>query len=122
MKHYNLLRPLLLQYLLDTEVPDKRCDFKAWVSLGKYIVRDIPSNAEIDIEANNEHAFYHMIAFDSCRMAAASFETMHNIQSVVSLPKSVGWVAIKSYYAAFFSAHSIMRCFGYTCSQLEKGT
>lgn len=121
MKHYELLRPLLLQGLLHSEASDYCFDFKKWVSSGNYIVRNIPTNKSIEIEVNNEFAFHHMMAFDICRMATASFETMRNIQQVSSLPKSFGWIAIKSYYAAFFSAHSLIRCFGYTCSQLERG-
>lgn len=121
MKHCNLLRPLLLKDLFNTEIPSDYCDFKKWVSSGNYIVRGIPSTTSIEIDVNNEYAFNHMMAFDSCRMAAAAFETMLNIRSVEHIPKSIGWIVIKSYYAAFFSAHSIMRCFGYVCSQLEKG-
>ncbi len=121
MNHCELLRPLLLQGLLRTELPEGNGDFKKWISSGNYLVRNIPTNKKIDIEINNEYSFYHMLAFDSSRMACASFETMENIRAVKSLPKSFCWIAIKSYYAAFFSAHSIMRCFGYTCSQLERG-
>jgi hypothetical protein len=121
MKHYELLRPLLLQGLLENEVSDHCVDFKKWASSGNFIVRDIPTNKSILIEVNNEFSFHNMMAFDICRMAAASFETMQNIQKSSTLPKSIGWLAIKSYYAAFFSAHSIMRCFGYLCSQLERG-
>ncbi len=121
MKNIELLRPLLLQDLLCTEITTDNCDFKKWVSSGKYLVRNISTNMTVDIEVNNEHAFHHMIAFDSCRMAAAAFETMLNIQASETLPKSIGWISIKTYYAAFFSAHSIMRCFGYVCSQLERG-
>lgn len=120
MKHIELLRPILLQGLLNTEIPVETTDFKKWISSGNYIVRDIPSNKVIEIEVNNEYAFNHMVAFDSCRMASASFETMESIHSISSLPKSFAWIAIKSYYAAFFSAHSIMRCFGNICSQLER--
>ncbi|MEW8201960.1 MAG: hypothetical protein AB2697_23105 [Candidatus Thiodiazotropha endolucinida] len=120
MNNIELLRPILLQGLLSTEVPPVSLDFKQWVSGGNYIVRDIPSRKTIKIEVNNDYSFNHMITFDSCRMACASFETMNNIQSISSLPKSIGWIAIKSYYAAFFSAHSIMRCFGYICSQLKR--
>lgn len=121
MKHFQLLRSLLLEGLLHTETSADFGEFKKWIASGKYIVRDISDNKRIDIEVNDEYAFYHMIAFDSCRMSAAAFETMYNIQSVASLPKSFGWIAIQSYYAAFFSAHSIIRSFGYVCSQLERG-
>lgn len=121
MKYCELLRPLLLQDLLQNESSVYCVEFKKWLSSGSYIVRDIPTNKRVEIEVNNEHAFHHMVAFDICRMSSASFETMYNLRDVALLPKSFAWIAIKSYYAAFFSAHSIMRCFGYICSQLEKG-
>lgn len=121
MKDIDLLRSLLVQGLLETEVPKEKHDFKAWISSGKYIVRSILSPTHIELVINNDYAFNHMLAFDSCRMASAAFETMENVQAVARLPQSYGWIAIKCYYASFFAAHSIMRSFGYTCNQLEKG-
>lgn len=121
MKDIDLLRSLLVQGLLDTEIPKEKQDFKAWISSGQYIVRSMPSASQIELVINNDYAFNHMLAFDSCRMASAAFETMENVQAVPRLPQSYGWIAIKCYYASFFAAHSIMRSFGYTCNQLEKG-
>lgn len=121
MKNTDLLRPLLLQKIFSTELLKNNPDFKSWIASGKFVVRSIDSSSSFHLEVNDEFSFHNMIVYDSCRMAAASFETMFNIQPAATLPKSFGWLAIKSYYAAFFSAHSIMRCFGYTCSQLEKG-
>lgn len=120
MNNYKLLRSLVHQDLLYTEVPSEFSDFKDWLNSGKFIVRNFPSKTSVEIEVNNEYAYNHMIAYDSCRMSTASFESMLSIHSVESLPKSIGWIAIQSYYAAFFSAHSIMRCFGFACSQLTK--
>src|SRR5262249_2362372 len=34
---------------------------------------------------------------------------------------STAWIVIRSYYAAFFAAHSILRMLGLTISQLEAG-
>lgn len=116
-----MLRPLIIQGLYRTEISGETCEFKSWVSSGKYLVRAVLGPKEIQIEINNDYAFSHMLAYDICRMATASFETMENVNVVEILPKSYGWIAIKSYYAAFFAAHAIMRCFGYTCSHLERG-
>jgi hypothetical protein len=121
MENTDLLRPMIVQGLLKSELSKESQEFKAWLSSGNYLVRSVPSSKEIHIEINNDYSFNHMLAFDSCRMATAAFETMENIQLTPILPKSYGWIAIKCYYAAFFSAHAIMRCFGYTCSQLERG-
>jgi hypothetical protein len=121
MKHPQLLRPLLVPGLFRQENSVQQRDFKSWIASGNYIVRNISSTSNLELEVNNEYSFYNMLAYDICRMSSASFETMHHIKSGNALPKSFGWIAIKSYYAAFFSAHSILRCFGYICSQLEKG-
>jgi hypothetical protein len=110
-----------LQNLFRTEDTGEVFDFKSWVASGKYIIRDVPDRKTIVIEANNEYVFRSMMAYDICRTATASFETMENFWENENLPKSYGWLAIKCYYAAFFSANSIMRCFGYMCSHLERG-
>ncbi len=121
MKNLHLLRPLILPGIFRQENYDEIGQFKSWIASGNFIVRNINSLSNIELEVNNERSFYSMLAYDICRMSSASFETMHHIKSANNLPKSFGWIAIKSYYAAFFSAHSILRCFGYICSQLEKG-
>lgn len=121
MKHFDLVRPLILQGLFQSEMPTESNDFKKWIASGQYVVRNILPQNSLEIEANNEHAFYQMMSHDACRMAAAAFESMFNIYPAKTLPKSFSWIAIKAYYAAFFAANSTMRCFGYTCSQLEKG-
>ncbi|GAG45841.1 unnamed protein product, partial [marine sediment metagenome] len=95
MENTDLLRPMIVQGLLKTEASKDTCEFKAWLSSGNYIVRSVPSAKEIHIEINNDYAFNHMLAFDSCRMATAAFETMENIQVTHILPKSYAWIAIK---------------------------
>jgi hypothetical protein len=121
MKDVALLRPIMMQGLFNSEYTKNVYDFKSWISSGEFIVRDILSSTKLRIEVNNEYSFTKMLVYDCCRMASASFETMETLHEIKKLPKSFGWIAIKCYYAAFFSAHSILRCFGYTCSQLEKG-
>ncbi len=58
------------------------------------------------------------IAYDCTRMAVASFETIASVEKHPSFPKSSAWVLLKSYYAAFFAAHTILRMFGISCSQI----
>ncbi|WP_273979568.1 hypothetical protein [Vibrio parahaemolyticus] len=45
-------------------------------------------------------------------MASSSFESMHGIVPENRLPKSVGWLIIRSYYSAYF-------VFGISCSQFD---
>ena len=121
MNNLELLRPLFVQGIFESKIGMDRKDFKSWISTGKYNISKMLDSRNIVINVNNDTVFYNMLVFDSCRMATASCETMESIKLNENLPKSFGWLAIQCYYAAFFAAHSIMRCFGYICSQLEKG-
>jgi hypothetical protein len=38
----------------------------------------------------------------------------------VRLPKSYAWQVVRSYYSAFYSAHALLRLFGFSCSHLPK--
>lgn len=58
-------------------------------------------------------------AYDINRMAASSFESMHGIAPDAGLPKSVGWLIIRSYYSAYFAMHALLRLFGVSCSQFD---
>lgn len=60
------------------------------------------------------------LAFDLNRMAIASFESIYALQFPENeYPKSSAWIVIKSYYSAFFAAHTILRIFGSAAIQIE---
>jgi hypothetical protein len=59
-------------------------------------------------------------AVDINRFGSASFETLNNILKAPLLPKSLAWLVIKTYYAAFFAAHALLRLFGVSCSTLDR--
>jgi hypothetical protein len=58
-------------------------------------------------------------AYDSARMSMAAIETMQSISQIRALPKSMSWVAIKSYYGAFYAAHALGRMLGLSMTQLD---
>jgi hypothetical protein len=120
MTDTDLLRQLFISGLLSTKKNSDEKDFKGWISSGKYMLRKLDKTSAT-LYVNNKTAFISMLAYDSSRMASASFESMQAIKIHTDLPKSYAWMAIKSYYAAFFAAHSILRSFGYVASQLERG-
>jgi hypothetical protein len=72
--------------------------------------------AHISIEEPLLAAF----AADINRCALAALESIHQVQPVNSFPKSVGWLVIKSYYAAFFAAHCLLRTFGIAFAQIDR--
>lgn len=115
----NILRPYAITDLnLVKEVT--KTSFKEWVI--KY-----PQVLDTYIAEDKEYIFYindtenclKSVAFDISRMSIAAFETIHAISSSNELINSTAWPLIRSYYAAFFAAHTIMRIFGYAVIQLE---
>jgi len=59
-------------------------------------------------------------ATDINRIAVASFETVSNVLRSSTFPKSTAWLVIKTYYAAFFAAHALLRILGTSCAPLER--
>lgn len=62
------------------------------------------------------------LLFDLNRMAIGAFESIFTFKKtpLEEYPKSTAWLLIKCYYAAFFSAHVIIRLFGKALIQLEQ--
>jgi hypothetical protein len=58
-------------------------------------------------------------AADINRIGTAAFETLQSVAAPTIFPKSTAWLIIKTYYAAFFAAHALLRIFGQSCSHLE---
>lgn len=58
-------------------------------------------------------------AADVNRLATASLESAVSVGRTEALPRSTAWTIIKSYYSAFFAAHSILRILGTSVSRLD---
>lgn len=118
----NEIRPFWLQGLNEI-VGQQKNSFVSWLLKKEYCIY-LPisqSNFTLDIVSNQYcQNLLSGFAFDCNRMASAAFETMYIIEQNRKLPKSTSWLIIKSYYAAFFAAHSIIRMLGISCSQLRK--
>jgi hypothetical protein len=94
-------------------------DVKAWIASGNYFFdHDVCSNS-FSLCASDPDQLRQALANDMNRLAAASFESAAGVGADPSLPKSLAWGVIRSYYAAFFAAHGLMRLFGTACVQLE---
>lgn len=112
------LRALSIQRICRSNGLDQR-DFKGWISTGRYQVNTIDRDSNIELHVNDMDFYSETLAYDFSRFACAAFESMREINSDSNFPKATAWAAIKTYYAAFFAAHSILRYFGVSCSQLE---
>jgi hypothetical protein len=94
-------------------------DVKAWIAnQGYYIDVDLLKN-EFTLRASNPSELARALANDLNRMAIAAFESAAGVRPDQVLPRSMAWGAIRAYYASFFAAHTFMRMFGASCSQLE---
>jgi hypothetical protein len=94
--------------------------FSEWINEGKYyqIYNPIIST-KFEINIINKDSFLRGIAFDCNRMSQASFESMNNILIIENFPKAKAWLIIKSYYSAFYAAHSILRFIGISLTQFD---
>lgn len=91
-----------------------------WIIKQGYTIHTPVSNSQFTLVLSNHQDILPPFAFDCNRLASAAFETMHFIQQSQYLPKSLAWLIIKLYYAAFFSAHAIIRILGISCSYFEQ--
>lgn len=91
-----------------------------WIRRGTYQITTPlkPGEVVIDIPAGDLN-FQRAIAYDLARMSMAAFESIGDIHQHPSMPKSLGWTIIKTYYSAFFAAHALLRTFGVSLTQLE---
>ena len=95
-------------------------DLRGWICDERYaIYRPLTQSGFhlfVDTGAT-EVALIRALAFDAGRLASAAFESVSDVKKRGEAPKSTAWSFIKLYYAAFFSAHSILRILGSSCTQ-----
>lgn len=95
-------------------------DLKAWLANQNYFLdQDISANS-FSLRAADPDNVRQALGNDLNRLAGAAFESAAGIGVDRSLPRSLAWGSIRSYYSAFFAAHGIMRLFGTACVQLER--
>jgi hypothetical protein len=77
----------------------------------------VPSGAAVYV--GNAKLSLTYFAHEADRFASASFESLRAETKCVEFPRSIGWLLIKGYYAAFFAAHALMRIHGWACTRLS---
>ncbi|NQZ40426.1 hypothetical protein [Moritella sp.] len=114
----DVLRAHLLPGLSNVEaVP--HLTFRGWLAKKSFkMTEPLESKAfKLDVYSHSELLLPY--AYDINRMAASSIESMNGITPENGLPKSTGWLIIRSYYSAYFAMHALLRLFGISCSQLD---
>lgn len=94
-------------------------DMAAWFCDREYQVYDSLRPNSFILSVAREDPLLSAFAFDCNRMAVAAFESIAAVHRISSFPKSIAWLVIKSYYAAFFSAHAILRMLGISYSKID---
>lgn len=97
--------------------------FKKGVSTAKLLSRKSGTVCSVagsgfDIYCVNPKDPAQYFAFEADRFASASFESLLSVPSSNDYPKSVGWILIRYYYAAFFAAHCLLRLRGVACARV----
>lgn len=94
-------------------------DVKGWVANQNYLVAAGMTPASFTLTTHDSDGLRAALANDCNRMSMAAIESICGVQADAMFPKSSAWATIRSYYAAFFAAHALLRVFGYSYSQLE---
>lgn len=94
-------------------------DVKAWVANQNYFFTQDITERSFSLRASDSGQIRQALANDLNRLASAAFESAAGIGLDPALPRSIAWGAVRSYYSAFFAAHSFMRLFGTACVQLD---
>jgi hypothetical protein len=114
----DILRAHIVPGLTSVEVIPQMT-YRGWIAKKSYKMTIPLKSKEFVLDVYSHEQLLLPYAYDINRMAASSFESMHGISPEAGLPKSVGWLIIRSYYSAYFAMHAILRLFGVSCSQFD---
>lgn len=90
-----------------------------WVSAGNYDIIGSVMPFFAVLKPIDEMGLSSAIGEEISRMSSASLETLLSVNRNDSLPRSSAWLFIKLYYAAFYSAHSLLRLAGRSYTHLQ---
>jgi hypothetical protein len=79
-----------------------------------------PQVGEFTAYVGNQKKIAEYFCHEASRFASAAFESMMVESTRPEYPRSVGWLLIRGYYAAFFAMHSLIRLHGWACTRLTR--
>jgi hypothetical protein len=98
---------------------DCRQSVKVWLTDGNYYINNSPPNLSLYCQSPSD--IKKCMSLDAFRFATHSAQTVFEMEKTSAYPKLTSWRVIQAYYAAYFSAHAILRFFGRSFSYLESG-
>lgn len=95
-------------------------ELTGWISDEDFQVYSPPGDGRFTLSVSYALPVVRAYAAEITRISTAAFETIAALNRPRKFPKSAGWLIIKTYYAAFFSAHAFLRMLGTSCSPLSR--
>ncbi|EBA18386.1 hypothetical protein RSK20926_11724 [Roseobacter sp. SK209-2-6] len=92
-------------------------DFKAFVASQRYTPSSVDGVFQLRPYVCDE--LVSALSGDCSKFSRAACETIAGLCTEPKAPKSAAWFVIRSYYAAFYSAHAFLRLFGRTCTNID---
>lgn len=102
-------------------INDEKCNqsLKLWFSEGNYYMNNSPPG--LSIFCQNSDELKKCFSLDAFKFSSHAAQTFYEFEKTTAYEKLTSWRIIQIYYAAFFSAHAILRFFGRSFSHLESG-
>jgi hypothetical protein len=94
-------------------------DIREWIVQSTFSFQAAPQRTSFDIFTPDTQRLVEAYAYDANRMSCGAFETIASIAAIENMRRSLAWLTIKCYYAAFYSAHALLRLQGISCTQLD---
>lgn len=96
-----------------------RLDIRGWLKAASYQVDSSSQPTKIVLNIGSVADCLSAYAYDINRVSVSASETCHSVTEPDRCPRSLAWLMIKVYYAAFFSAHALLRVQGISPSYFE---
>jgi hypothetical protein len=91
-------------------------DISGWICDEEFQVYSPIEQEDFTLFVDRTSPLLNGYAAEITRISIAAFETLSSVARLGMLTKSTAWMVIKTYYASFYAAHSIMRMFGISCT------
>ncbi|KKL25845.1 hypothetical protein LCGC14_2401220 [marine sediment metagenome] len=107
----DLIRPFWLPGL-NTISGKVSFNIRNWIIRKDYQIYQVLKKDSFVLTVSEPTSLLSAFAFDHSKMSIAALESIYLIEKNKLFPKSFSWLFIKVYYAAFYSAHAILRMLG----------
>ena len=91
----------------------------SWLEKANYYVQTVTSPSTFTMQFASLDQVVPFFAATSNRTLSGCFESIGSVEEVRRSPRSVAWLLVKLYYAAFFAAHGHMRSCGISCANVD---